>query len=113
MDRHRINHQRFICFAYILDILFLIMGGVNSCFPSPIDKFNTLRRRRYVPTSSRSSGSNRVINRNNNKNAVNLNTASEDELLMLPGITRPLAQEILYYRQSKQGFQRIDELLSI
>lgn len=113
MDRHRINHQRFICFAYILDILSLIMGGVNSCFPSPINKFNTLRRRRYVPTSSRPSGSNRVINRNNNKNAVNLNTASEDELLMLPGMSRPLAQEILYYRQSKQGFQRIDELLRI
>ena len=83
------------------------MGGSHSCFPSPLDKINTLRRHRH----GQSKIQRYQINKNNN--AININRASEDELMKLPGITRPLAQEILYHRQSKDGFKHVDELLQI
>lgn len=83
------------------------MGGSQSCFPSPLDKINTLRRHRHASAKSQRF----QINKNNN--AININRASEDELMKLPGITRPLAQEILYHRQSKAGFKHVDELLQI
>ena len=83
------------------------MGGSQSCFPSPLDKINTLRRHRHASAKSQRY----QINKNNN--AINIDRASEDELLKLPGVTRPLAQEILYHRQSKDGSKHVDELLQL
>jgi competence ComEA-like helix-hairpin-helix protein len=93
------------------------MGGTQTCLPSPIDKLYTLRRRRYVPTQAKPEQAELNIpnnaNNNNNNNLINLNHASEDELLMLPGITRQIAQDILQYRQVNQDFKQINELLYI
>ena len=92
------------------------MGGTQSCLPSPIDKLNTLRRRRQVLTKSKHEQikSNIPINiNNNNNNLINLNEASEDELLLLSGITRQIARNILQYRQLNHGFKQINELLYI
>ncbi|CAF2524177.1 unnamed protein product [Rotaria sp. Silwood2] len=103
------------------------MGGANSCFPSPINTIYTLRRRRRrnlltkikhdqtrsnIPINT-NTNTNTNNNNNNNINAINLNHASEDEFLMLPGITRQIAQNIIQYRQLNNGFKRIDELLYI
>jgi DNA uptake protein ComE-like DNA-binding protein len=93
------------------------MGGVKSCFPSPIDPIHTLRRRRHLQTKIKHNQLGSTIpentNNNNNNNTINLNHASEDELIMLPGITRTIAQNILQYRQLNHGFKQIDELLLI
>ncbi len=44
--------------------------------------------------------------------AVNLNTASVDELSTLKGIGESTAKKIVEYRQ-KYGFSRIDEVMNI
>jgi DNA uptake protein ComE-like DNA-binding protein len=46
-------------------------------------------------------------------NTINLNRASEDEFLFLPGITRQIARNILDYRRKYNGIERIDELLEV
>ncbi|CAF1484321.1 unnamed protein product, partial [Adineta steineri] len=95
------------------------MGGINSCLPSSKDTSNRPRRR-YVLSKKRHDqpSSNIPINtnnnfNNNNNNTINLNQVSEDELLLLPGINRQLAQNIVQYRQLNDGFKRVNELLYV
>ncbi len=44
---------------------------------------------------------------------VNVNTATVDELVQLPGIGEKRAQAILEARQQRGGFKSVDELLEI
>lgn len=47
------------------------------------------------------------------KGVVNLNTASSEELQLLPGIGESRAQAILQERKRKGGFQSVDELVAV
>ncbi len=44
---------------------------------------------------------------------VNLNRATEAELMTLPGIGESKAKEIIRYRESKGGFQKPEDLMNI
>ncbi len=45
--------------------------------------------------------------------SIDLNTASLNQLAMLPGIGIKTAEKILAYRKASGGFSRIDELLEV
>jgi competence protein ComEA len=46
----------------------------------------------------------------NNKTSVNLNTATENQLMTLKGIGKKKAQAIIAYREQHNGFRQIEEL---
>ena len=47
------------------------------------------------------------------KSAINLNTATVDQLETLPGIGRKTAERIIEYRTKAGGFKRIEELMNV
>ena len=47
------------------------------------------------------------------KAAINLNTATVDQLETLPGIGRKTAERIIEYRTKTGGFKRIEELMNV
>lgn len=49
----------------------------------------------------------------NDSNKVYINTASEQEILQLPGIGKTKAQAIIAYRQEHGPFQRVEDLLNV
>lgn len=44
---------------------------------------------------------------------ININSASESELIKLPGIGKNLASEVIDYRTKNGGFKKIEDLLNI
>jgi competence ComEA-like helix-hairpin-helix protein len=44
---------------------------------------------------------------------LNINTASADELILIPGIDRSLANRIVEYRQSNGPYDSVDELMRV
>ena len=50
---------------------------------------------------------------NNQTNKLNINTASANELAMLPGIGDKIAQEIVNYRETSGLFTSIEELRNV
>ncbi len=60
-----------------------------------------------------------VINIDVNNNSsdevgkININTASLDQLTMLPGVGRTKAQNIIYYREENGFFEKIDDLAKV
>ena len=47
------------------------------------------------------------------KTTINLNTATIDQLMTLPGIGQKTAERILEYRTKSGGFKKIEELMNV
>lgn len=48
-----------------------------------------------------------------NSGLVNINTASEEQLMSLPGIGESKARDIIQYREESGGFQTIEDIMKI
>lgn len=92
------------------------MGGTSSCLPTVFNsKTHRLHRRRFFNKKKIEQTESTLPKNVNNshKNTIDLNLASEDELLLVPGINRSIAQNIIEYRRVHQQIKHIDELLLI
>ncbi|CAL8263740.1 unnamed protein product [Arctogadus glacialis] len=45
-----------------------------------------------------------------NQERLNINTATEEELMALPGVNRPVAQSIVEHRDCIGGFKKVEDL---
>lgn len=54
-----------------------------------------------------------IVENESSNGLININTANEDTLTTLPGIGASKAKNIINYRESKGGFQTIEELMEI
>lgn len=78
-------------------------------------KSSSFSLRRFSSLCCLGSDSNRATfnDQSIRNNAININLASEDELLFLPGIKRELARNIIDYREKHDGFKYVSELLRV
>uniref|UniRef100_A0A8D0GU27 Endonuclease/exonuclease/phosphatase family domain-containing protein 1 n=1 Tax=Sphenodon punctatus TaxID=8508 RepID=A0A8D0GU27_SPHPU len=80
------------------------MGGNLGCHRSiPRDPSDLCHNRKF---SAACNFSNILVN----QERLNINTATEEELMTLPGITRMVAQNIVEYREYIGGFKKVEDL---
>lgn len=95
------------------------MGAVNSCF-IPRHHHDEPKEDNY--SRSKFKGHRRNLSAtfnlsiveddidNESQGIVNINTASEEELMTLPGINRPIAKNIIDYRRKIGGYRKVEDL---
>ncbi|XP_032092553.1 endonuclease/exonuclease/phosphatase family domain-containing protein 1 isoform X1 [Thamnophis elegans] len=80
------------------------MGGNLGCHRSiPRDPSDLCHSRKF---SAACNFSNILVN----QERLNINTATEEELMTLPGVTRLVAQNIVEYREYIGGFKKVEDL---
>ncbi|MEE6465744.1 hypothetical protein FKM82_006671 [Ascaphus truei] len=81
------------------------MGGNLGCHRSiPKDPSDLCQKNRKF--SAACNFSNILVN----QERLNINTATEEELMTLPGVTRQVAQNIVEYREYIGGFKKVEDL---
>uniref|UniRef100_A0A8C5MXF7 Endonuclease/exonuclease/phosphatase family domain-containing protein 1 n=1 Tax=Leptobrachium leishanense TaxID=445787 RepID=A0A8C5MXF7_9ANUR len=81
------------------------MGGNLGCHRSiPKDPSDLCQKNRKF--SAACNFSNILVS----QERLNINTASEEELMTLPGVTRQVAQNIVEYREYIGGFKKVEDL---
>ncbi|XP_074646167.1 endonuclease/exonuclease/phosphatase family domain-containing protein 1-like [Tubulanus polymorphus] len=96
------------------------MGAVNSCCipkngPDPCFKENHATPKRLTKHRRNPSATWNLVEVPNSDSVsipeqLNINTASEEELMTLPGVNRAIAQAIVAYRRQIDGFKKIEDI---
>jgi comEA protein len=66
-----------------------------------------------APTADRTNDTTSTAGSANGKRKINLNTATKDQLVLLPGIGESIAEQILIYRDEHGEFSTVEELRKI
>ena len=93
------------------------MGAVNSCFiprhhhDEPKENgFSRSKFKGHRRNLSATFNLSIVEDDNESQGFVNINAATEEELMTLPGISRPIAKNIIDYRRQIGGFRKVEDL---
>lgn len=71
--------------------------------------------RNYIPVDSalQSSATETTQTTQNNDGKINLNTATEQQLMLLPGVGETTAKKIIEYRTENNGFTAIEDIMKV
>lgn len=87
---------------------------MGQCISVPHRKLSLMRedslRRFYKSRNGHLSATFHVLDTNLRWDLLNVNIATEEQLMTLPGITRVIAQNIVEYRQTIGGFKKVEDL---
>ncbi|XP_061197033.1 endonuclease/exonuclease/phosphatase family domain-containing protein 1-like [Saccostrea echinata] len=88
------------------------MGAVNSCcIPKHIDSdSSTPKKMGHRRNLSAAFNMSAMMEGDAGQNLLNINYATEEELMTLPGINRATAQAIIEYRRKIGGFKKIEDV---
>ena len=107
--------------SIIKDLIDMAGGLTEEANISNINRAQKLQNHELIIISNKNNEeqeqqSNNMTSNTSNINAdgtVNINKATLDELMKIPGIGQVKAQSILDYRESNGGFSNIEELMNI
>lgn len=88
--------------------IFFILGSLLAFFNKKKDKYFDFSKR---ISTQQIFGAEKLIEEK--FQLININEASEEELISLPGIGKKIAQRIIEYRKKKGKFKNQSELLKI
>ena len=103
-DHHKVSLFSIVKTAilgYVLAILMLHNAHAAPCFDNPQSAYDYLLSQEAAKTQARE------------QYVVNINRASESELVSLNGIGSSKAQAIILYREMFGSFQTVDELAKV
>ncbi|XP_050046984.1 endonuclease/exonuclease/phosphatase family domain-containing protein 1-like isoform X3 [Dermacentor andersoni] len=86
-----------------------IMGQAHPTGSTRRRRFSSLCRP-FTPHSRNLSATFHVLDTELRWELLNINTATEEELMTLPGVTRCIARNIVDYRQAIGGFKKVEDL---
>ncbi len=118
------NEQKIFLFLSIVFIAGVSVKAYRAYFtPPPVRQFDYSasdkefeERSRYLtsaPPAGEPNDSIRLADSKGVKKKVNLNTATKDDLVLLPGIGESIAEQILIYRDEHGQFLAVEELRKI
>lgn len=89
-------------------------GGLSSdADPEAINLAKTLDDEEKIIVPARASGQKQSDTVESNGFPININTASKEELMLLPSIGETRADEIIAYREKQGSFTNIDQIMNV
>lgn len=94
-----------VCLAFATFVAGFYIG--RNWFRSDVQIFVSTPASTDTPATAESTDS------SSGNQRININTATKDELMLLPGIGEVLAQRIIAYRESHGDFQNVTDLAAV